>query len=132
MRIWHIYIYLKGQIGYASLAESRDDVDTEERHPTDEKHTHDDTNGDGRFVIGHVIRAGRFTLGLWFGTLGAFALRAKALGQRRRFGQLRHRTDALHVFLSVAVQSAVDADHHDARHVERDARRYYRVGRRQV
>lgn len=51
---------------------------------------------------------------------------------RRRGQRPSDRPDALHVLLRVPVQPAVDADHHHARYVETNARRYDGVLGRQV
>ena len=85
-------------------------------------------------MIRLVIGAGRLGLSLrlllLLLRLLASALGAKALGEGRGLRQLRHRLDVAHVLLGVAVEPAVDADHDDARHVERDARGDDRVRRR--
>lgn len=116
--------------GYARFAERRDDVDAEERHPAQQERAHDDAHRDGGLVVAHVVRRrvvvvvdGRQR----GGRRGAGGRRARRRGQRPR-----HRADALHVLLRVTVQPAVDADHHHARYVKADARRYHRVRGRQV
>lgn len=40
----------------AGFAKRGHDVHTEERHPADEEHAHDDAHRDSRLVIGHMVR----------------------------------------------------------------------------
>lgn len=42
----------------AGLTEGRDDVDTEEGNPAEEKRPHDNAHCDGRLVVGHVVGGG--------------------------------------------------------------------------
>lgn len=40
----------------ARFAEGGHNVDAEKRHPTDEEYAHDDANGNGRLMVGHMVR----------------------------------------------------------------------------
>jgi len=115
--------------GYARLTERRDDVDAEERHPAQQERAHDDAHRDGGLVVAHVVRRRMVVYGRQRGgrRRGRPGRRGRRRGQRPR-----DRSDALHVLLRVSVQPAVDADHHHARYVETDARRYDGVLWRQV
>lgn len=125
--------------GYARLAERRDDVGAEERHPAQQERAHDHAHRDGRLVVAHVVR--RRVVVVVHGRQRGRGRRVGAGRHRRRRGRRRrrasrqrprHRAYALHVLLRVPVQPAVDADHHHARYVEADARRDDRVLGRQV
>lgn len=118
--------HLERGFGYARLAERRDDVDAEERHPAQQERAHDHAHRDGRLVVAHVVRRRVMVHGRQRGR--------RRGGRRRGRGGQRpgDRPDALHVLLCVPVQPAVDADHHHARYVETDARRYDGVLGRQV
>lgn len=131
-------------LGYARLAERRDDVHAEERHPAQQERAHYDADRYGGLVIAHVIRR-RVVMELALLVLTVLVPAVIVMdgrrqrggrrrdGRRARGGQRpRHRPDALHVLLRVTVQPAIDADHHHARYVETDARRYDRVRGRQV
>jgi len=121
--------HLERGFGYARLAERRDDVDAEERHPAQQERAHDHAHRDGCLVVAHVVRRRVVVHGRERGR----RRRGRPGGRGRRRGQRpRHRPDALHVFLRVPVQPAVDADHHHARYIEADARRYDGVLGRQV
>lgn len=48
--------HLERGFGYARLAERRDDVDAEERHPAQQERAHDHAHRDGRLVVAHVVR----------------------------------------------------------------------------
>lgn len=54
---------------YTSFAKRSNDVNTEEWDPAEKKDSHDDTNSDGRFMIGHVIW-GRVHMCMYPGTDG--------------------------------------------------------------
>lgn len=122
--------HLERGLGYARLAERRDDVHAEERHPAQQERAHDDAHGDGRLMVAHVVRRRVVVDGRQRGGRrgrGRVGRRGGRRGQRPGDG-----SDALHVLLRIAVQSAVDADHHHAWYIEADARRYHRVRGRQV
>lgn len=116
--------------GYARFAERRDDVDAEERHPAQQERAHDDAHRDGGLVVAHVVR--RRVVVVMDGRQGGGRRRAGGRRARGRGQRPRHSAYALHVLLRVTVQPAVDADHHHARYVKADARRYDRVRGRQV
>lgn len=125
--------HLERGLGYARLAERRDDVDAEERHPAQQERAHDHAHRDGRLVVAHVVRR---RVVVHRGHRGGRGGRGRRVVRRRGGGgggqRPRDRPDALHVLLRVAVQPAVDADHHHAWYVEADARRDHRVRGRQV
>lgn len=138
--------HLERGFRYARLAERRDDVDAEERHPAQQERAHDDAHRDGGLVVAHVIRRRVMMDGRERGRRGVLHRRrgrrrgCHRRGRRRR-GRRRRRAVgqrpgdgpyALNVFLRVTVQPAVDADHHHARYVEADARRDHSVRRGQV
>lgn len=141
--------HLERGFRYARLAERRDDVDAEERHPAQQESAHDDAHRDGSLVVAHVIRRRVMMDGRERGCCGVLHRRRRrgrrrgrhrrgcccrrSRGCRRAVGQRPgDGPDALHVFLRVTVQPAVDADHHHARYVEADARRDDGVRRGQV
>jgi len=143
-------------LGYTRLAERRDDVHAKERHPAQQERAHYDAHRYGGLVVAHVVRRRVMVMvvivvvmvvdgrqcgarrGRRRGRRGRRRRRHRRGARGRRRGvdgggqRPRHRADALHVLLRVAVQPAVDADHHHARYVEADARRYDRVRGRQV
>jgi len=121
--------HLERGFGYARLAERRDDVYAEERHPAQQERAHDHAHRDGRLVVANVVRRRVMVHGRQRGRRRGGRRRGRG---RRRGQRPGDRPDALHVLLRVPVQPAVDADHHHARYVETDARRYDGVLGRQV
>lgn len=117
---------LERGVRYASLAERRDDVHAEERHPAQEERAHDDAHGDGGLVVAHVVRRRVVVDGGERGRRGRGGRGGRG-GRRVRGQRPGDGPDALDVLLRVAVQPAVDADHDHARYVEADARRDHRV-----
>ena len=99
----------------AGLAEGGDDVDAEERHPAQQERAHDDADRDGGLVVGDVVRRrGVVVDGRVYG--------------RRRGERPGHGAYVLHVFLRVAVEATVDAEHHYTGEVEADTGGDYGVG----
>lgn len=112
-------------LGYARVAEPLDDVDAEERYPAQQERAHYNAHRYGRLVIAHVVRRRVVVDGRQRGgRCGRRCVGRRRCGRRQWPGD---RPDTLHVLLRVTVQPAVDADHHYARYVEADARRYDRV-----
>lgn len=93
----------------AGLAERRHNVDAEERHPADEKHAHNDADGDGRLVVGHMVRR-RVVQVPHLELLGRTRPPDAAVAVLLLFGQLAGPRDGaygLDVLLCVAVETAM-------------------------
>lgn len=117
----------KGDVRYAGFAEGCDDVDAEEwnleliiiikfianisliTYPTNQKYTHDNANSNRGFVIADVIRR---TLVIMQVNVKSFVLLLDGFLFRRRIRYVDwpgDGSDAFDMFLSVTVQSTVDA-----------------------
>ena len=84
----------------ACRAEGADDVDGEERGPAQQEHAHDDAECDGRLVVRRLLH-----------------------GAVRVAHEVLLLADGLDVHAGVAVETEVDEDHDETRHVEADERR---------
>ena len=109
----------------ARLAESGHDVDAEEGNPADEENAHDDTERNGRLVIGDVIGRRMATRVAHFGVVdgqvvGLTFEAAERDGSRRGL-------NVLHVHLGIEEEARVNGQHDDTRKVERNARRHHCV-----
>ena len=154
--------YLEHNRRDTCLAEGGHNVDTEKGNPTDEKHSHNDAQSDGRLVIGDVVimvsTTSRrcCTRSRWRGWLIMTSFLLFPFLQRLRGlrllwircctgGLVRIRLETaqqddrpsdglnvLDVHFGVKVESRVDGQHDQTRKIETDARRHDGVSWRQV
>lgn len=91
----------------AGLAERGDDIYTEERHPADQEHAHDDPDGDGRLVVRDVVRRGRVVRQLpqFQLVLARLGPPYAAVALLADLARPRHRSYRFDVLLGVAVES---------------------------